>query len=78
MISLTDILKNIQKKKKTGEFAINNIAEKIFRLLKDRFITAFLLQHFDSTYKIKIKINVSDFDFGKIILQLHTINKYII
>jgi hypothetical protein len=34
------MLKNMQKRKKTGEFAMDDAAEKAFRLLKDRFIIA--------------------------------------
>jgi hypothetical protein len=33
----------MQKKKKTGEFAMDDAAEKAFRLLKNRFMTAPLL-----------------------------------
>jgi hypothetical protein len=51
-----------------GEFAIDDVTEKTFHLLKNRFITASLLQYFDSICKIRVKIDVSDFDFGGIIL----------
>jgi hypothetical protein len=67
MISLTNILKDMQKRKKTREFAINDVAAKPFRLLKNRFMTAPLLQYFDFICKIKMEINVSNFNFKRII-----------
>ena len=58
---LTDLLKGMENGRKTGPFHFSNKARKSFKSLKDAFIKAPVLIHFDPSKKIRVKTDASKF-----------------
>ena len=69
-ISFIDFLKSMQveKKKRTFHF-IENI-KRVFHHFRDVFIKTFILIHYDSEYKIRMKTNTFNFVIARILSQL--------
>ena len=69
-LPLTDLLKGMEKGKKTGPFRLTDEAVSAFYNLRQTFTSAPLLRHFDPSLKIRIETDASKFAIGGILSQL--------
>jgi hypothetical protein len=60
-LSLTDLLKGIEKGRKSGLFKWTNIIKESFKALKIAFTTAPILTHFDPLRKIRLEMDAFKF-----------------
>ncbi len=68
--SLTNLLKEKKKEEFDKEFEFTKEARIAFDQLKEVFIKTFVLLHFDSKRKIRLKIDAFDFAISEILSQL--------
>ena len=68
---MIDLLLEMQKKKKTSSFTWTEEADKAFCMLKEYFLSALLLQYFNSEKPSQIKMNASDKEVAEILLQFN-------
>ena len=66
---ITELLKGMQKGKKTGPYLFTKEAHKVFQKLKEVFKKEPLLQHFNPLKPIRLKIDTSIFAAGMVLLQ---------
>ena len=64
-----DLLKDHEKNKKFEFFIWKKESKQTFRTLCDKFTSIFIFHHFDSIKKIKLKIDVSNFEIANIFNQ---------
>jgi hypothetical protein len=69
--ALSALLKKSDKDKFHILFEFTSDAKKSFEKLRQVFLTASLLRHFDSNRKIKLETDASDFAISEIISQLN-------
>jgi hypothetical protein len=67
---LTNLLKEKKKEEFDKEFEFTKEARIAFDQLKEVFIKTFVLLHFDSKRKIRLKIDAFDFAISEILSQL--------
>ncbi len=67
VVSLTSLLKESKNGKKFGSFVWSNEVEQAFRQLCDIFMLAPLLCHYNSSKKIRVKTNASNFAIASIL-----------
>jgi hypothetical protein len=60
-MGLIDFLKEIEKGRKSGFFIWIDKVAKSFKTLKKAFTIIFILVHFDSSKKIRVKTNILKF-----------------
>ena len=68
--SFTDVLKKSKKRKFFENFEFTSTTKKAFNSLKNVFLAALILLHFDFRRKIKVKTNALKFKIFDIISQL--------
>ena len=66
---MTDLLLRMQKRKKTDSFIQTEEADKAFCMLKEYFLSALLLQYFNSEKSSQVKMNASGKEVAEILLQ---------
>ena len=66
---LSDMLKGIKKRKKTGAFMLTDSVRGAFRKLRDAFTKALVLAHFDSKQPIRLETNASEYAIAGILSQ---------
>jgi hypothetical protein len=71
-----DLLKNSKKNKKFEFFVWTKESKLTFRRLRDIFTSIFIFHHFDSIKKIKMKIDVSNFEIANIFNQFDVQNHW--
>ena len=69
IVFMTDLLLKMQKRKKTGSFIWTEEADKAFYMLKEYFLSALLLQYFNSEKSSQVKMNASGKEVAEILLQ---------
>ncbi len=67
--SLTELLRDSVKDVKTSSFIWSNEAKQAFNQLRDAFMRASILRHFDSERHIRIEINAFDYAVASILSQ---------
>ena len=67
---LTNLLVGMVRGRKTGPFSWSDEAEEVFRLLKELFISASILQIFNPELRIRMETDTSGFTLGVVISQL--------
>ncbi len=67
VVSLTNLLKENKDNKKFDSFVWSNEAKQAFRQLCDIFMLTSLLYHYNSSKKIRVKIDVSNFAIASIL-----------
>jgi len=67
VVSLTNLLKESKNNKKFDFFVWSNEAKQTFRQLCDIFMLTSLLCHYNSSKKIRVKIDASNFAIASIL-----------
>ena len=70
-LGLTDLLKGMERGRKTGPFQWTEAAQESFQLLKDAFTSAPVLVHFDPSKKVRVETDASKFAIAGTISQQH-------
>ena len=70
IVELTNLLKNIEKKKFHTKFIMIFETREFFEKLKKVFTTIFMFRHFNFNVRIFLKINVFEFVISRILSQL--------
>ena len=73
---LIDLLKNNKQNKKFEFFVWKKESKQTFRRLRDIFTSIFIFHRFDSIKKIKVKIDVSNFEIANIFNQFDEQNHW--
>ena len=66
---MTNLLLRMQKRKKTDSFIWTEEADEAFYMLKEYFLSALLLQYFNSEKSSQVKMNASGKEVAEILLQ---------